>query len=67
MGTSNFLIQPMIYLSSAILLVPFFKRLGLGCVRGYLLAGILMVAGAVKLIPDPEHVLHFEERHQQDG
>ncbi len=61
MGTSNFLIQTMIYLSSAILLVPFFKRLGLGSVLGYLIAGILIGPYALKLIPDPEHVLHFAE------
>lgn len=61
MGSSNFLIQAMIYLSSAIFLVPLFKRLGLGSVLGYLLAGILIGPYALKLIPDPEHVLHFAE------
>ncbi|HEY0562947.1 MAG TPA: monovalent cation:proton antiporter-2 (CPA2) family protein [Methylophilus sp.] len=61
MDTSNFLIQAMIYLSSAIVLVPIFKRLGLGSVLGYLIAGILIGPYALKLIADPEHVLHFAE------
>ncbi len=61
MDSSNFLVQAVIYLSSAILIVPLFKRLGLGSVLGYLLAGILIGPYALKLISDPEHVLHFAE------
>ncbi|MES2579560.1 MAG: monovalent cation:proton antiporter-2 (CPA2) family protein [Pseudomonadota bacterium] len=61
MNSSNFLLQAVIYLSSAILIVPIFKRLGLGSVLGYLLAGILIGPYALKLISDPEHVLHFAE------
>ena len=61
MNSPNFLIQAAIYLSSAIFLVPFFKKLGLGSVLGYLLAGILIGPYALKLIPDPEQVLHFAE------
>lgn len=61
MDSSSFLVQALIYLSSAILIVPIFKRLGLGSVLGYLLAGILIGPYALKLIPDPEHVLHFAE------
>ncbi len=61
MGSSDFLVHATIYLSSAIFLVPLFKRLGLGSVLGYLLAGILIGPYAFKLIPDPEQVLHFAE------
>ena len=61
MGSSDFLIQTIIYLSSAIILVPIFKRLGLGSVLGYLIAGILIGPYALKLIPDPEQILHFAE------
>ena len=61
MDSSSFLVQAVIYLSSAILIVPLFKRLGLGSVLGYLLAGILIGPSALKLISDPEHVLHFAE------
>ena len=61
MGSSDFLVQAAIYLSSAIFLVPLFKKLGLGSVLGYLLAGILIGPYALKLIPDPKQVLQFSE------
>jgi monovalent cation:proton antiporter-2 (CPA2) family protein len=61
MDSSHFLVQAAIYLSAAIILVPVFKRLGLGSVLGYLIAGILIGPYALKLIADPEHVLHFAE------
>jgi monovalent cation:proton antiporter-2 (CPA2) family protein len=61
MNTSHFLFQAAIYLSAAIILVPLFKRLGLGSVLGYLIAGILIGPSALQLIADPEHVLHFAE------
>ncbi len=38
----NFLIQAVIYLSAAIVCVPIAKRLGMGSVLGYLLAGMLI-------------------------
>lgn len=61
MNTSDFLLQAAIYLCAAIILVPVFKKLGLGSVLGYLIAGILIGPFALKLIADPEHVLHFAE------
>jgi glutathione-regulated potassium-efflux system ancillary protein KefC len=61
MESSNFLIQAAIYLSAALLLVPLFKKIGLGSVLGYLIAGILIGPHALQLIHDPEHVLHFAE------
>lgn len=61
MDSSDFLVQATIYLSSAVFLVPLFKRFGLGSVLGYLIAGILIGPYALKLIPDPEQVLHFAE------
>ncbi|HEU4709130.1 MAG TPA: monovalent cation:proton antiporter-2 (CPA2) family protein [Methylophilaceae bacterium] len=61
MGSAGLLSQAFIYLAAAVLAVPLFKRLGLGSVLGYLLAGILIGPYALKLIPDPEQVLHFSE------
>lgn len=61
MNTSHFLVQAAIFLAAAIMLVPLFKRLGLGSVLGYLIAGILIGPYALKLIADPEHVMHFAE------
>lgn len=59
--TTPFLTQAFIYLAAAVLAVPLFKRFGLGSVLGYLIAGILIGPYALKLIPDPEQVLHFAE------
>lgn len=61
MNNNDFLLQAAIYLASAIILVPIFKRLGLGSVLGYLIAGILIGPFALKLIADPDHMLHFAE------
>lgn len=61
MGPSGFLSNAFIYLAAAVLAVPLFKRFGLGSVLGYLIAGILIGPYALKLIPDPEQVLHFAE------
>ena len=61
MGSSSFLFEAAIYLLAAVLAVPLFKRLGLGSVLGYLLAGILIGPYAFKLISDAEQVLHFAE------
>ena len=61
MNNNDFLLQAAIYLASAIILVPIFKRLGLGSVLGYLIAGILIGPFSLQLIADPEHVLHFAE------
>lgn len=56
-----FLIQMTVYLAAAVVLVPLSKRIGLGSVLGYLLAGILIGPSALKLIADAEQVLHFAE------
>lgn len=61
MGSTGFLAQAFIYLAAAVLAVPLFKRLGLGSVLGYLIAGIIIGPYALQLIPDPEQVLHFAE------
>lgn len=61
MDSTGLLSQAFIYLAAAVLAVPLFKRLGLGSVLGYLIAGILIGPYALQLISDPEHVLHFAE------
>ncbi|HYD33432.1 MAG TPA: monovalent cation:proton antiporter-2 (CPA2) family protein [Methylophilaceae bacterium] len=61
MGSTDILAQAFIYLTAAVLAVPIFKRMGLGSVLGYLIAGILIGPYALQLIPDPEQVLHFAE------
>jgi glutathione-regulated potassium-efflux system ancillary protein KefC len=55
------LIDALIYLAAAVLAVPVAKRLGLGSVLGYLLAGIAIGPHALSLVGDQTSVLHFSE------
>lgn len=50
-----------IYLAAAIVAVPIAKRLGLGSVLGYLLAGILIGPSLFGLVGDQTGVMHFAE------
>jgi monovalent cation:proton antiporter-2 (CPA2) family protein len=59
MDTNGFLQQALIYLAAGIVAVPVFKRLGLGAVLGYLVAGIAIGPWGLRLIADPESVLRF--------
>lgn len=52
METPDFLGSAFIYLSAAVLAVPLFKRLGLGSVLGYLVAGIAIGPSGIGLIQD---------------
>jgi len=58
---SNFLTSAVILLFAAIVSVPLSRRLGLGSVLGYLLAGVLIGPFALKLITDQQRILHFAE------
>lgn len=60
MGES-FLSQMLVYLAAAVIVVPVFKRLGLGSVLGFLVAGIIIGPWGLKLISDVEAILHFAE------
>lgn len=51
----------LIYLAAAIVAVPIAKRLGLGSVLGYLLAGILIGPFILGLVGDQTSVMHFAE------
>ena len=48
-------------LFAAVLLVPIFKKLGLGSVLGYLVAGVLIGPSAIGVIHEPEAVLQTAE------
>lgn len=50
-----------IYLAAAIVAVPIAKRLGLGSVLGYLIAGILIGPFVFGLVGDQTDVMHFAE------
>jgi monovalent cation:proton antiporter-2 (CPA2) family protein len=59
MDPDGFLQQALIYLAAGIVAVPLFKRLGLGAVLGYLVAGIAIGPWGLRLIADPATVLRF--------
>lgn len=62
MHEQGFFFQALIYLAAAVISVPIAKRLGLGSVLGYLLAGIIIGPFVLGLIGEEgEDVMHFAE------
>lgn len=62
MNGDSFFYQAFIYLAAAVISVPIAKRLGLGSVLGYLLAGIAIGPFGFKLIgQNGQNVMHFAE------
>lgn len=55
------LFESFIYLTAALVTVPLSKRLGLGSVLGYLLAGIAIGPYACRLVGGGADVMHFAE------
>ena len=61
MPEHGFLYQALIYLAAGVIAVPIFKRIGLGSVLGFLAAGMVIGPWGLKLVSQPEAVLHFAE------
>ena len=62
MHGGDFFYQALVYLTAAVVSVPVAKRLGLGSVLGYLLAGIAIGPFALGLVGEEgQDVLHFAE------
>jgi monovalent cation:proton antiporter-2 (CPA2) family protein len=59
--TMSLIQQIAIFLGAAVLMVPLFKRLGLGAVLGYLVAGVLIGPSGFGLISDVTAIYHFGE------
>jgi glutathione-regulated potassium-efflux system ancillary protein KefC len=60
--TGGVLAMVLVYLAAAVLFVPLAKRLGLGAVLGYLVAGVAIGPWALGLVGDEGHsVSHFAE------
>ena len=58
----NFLTQALIYLAAAVICVPVAKRLGMGSVLGYLIAGMLIGPFLLGFIgKEGEDIMHFAE------
>ncbi len=62
MHEQSFFFQAVIYLSAAVISVPIAKRMGLGSVLGYLLAGIIIGPYLLSLVgSEGTDVMHFAE------
>lgn len=58
---NDFFSQALVFIFISVLMVPLTKKLGLGSVLGYLLAGLIIGPFGLKFIKDPERILHFSE------
>jgi glutathione-regulated potassium-efflux system protein KefB len=61
MELTGFLEQALVYLAAGLIAVPVFKRLGLGSVLGYLVAGVAIGPWGLRLVSDPKTVLQISE------
>lgn len=62
MDSHSFLFQAMIFLAAAVLFVPIAKRLGLGSVLGYLLAGVIIGPFVLGLVGEEgQDIMHYAE------
>jgi monovalent cation:proton antiporter-2 (CPA2) family protein len=62
MHQQDFFFQALIYLSAAVISVPIAKRMGMGSVLGYLLAGIIIGPYVLQLVGEEgTDVMHFAE------
>ena len=61
MEHTSWLTGTLVYLAAAVLAVPLAKFLGLGSIIGYLGAGIFIGPWGLKLVTDPQDMLHFAE------
>ena len=61
MNVQPLLVQALVYLAAGVISVPIAKRLGLGSVLGYLLAGVLIGPYALNLVGAPGEVQRFAE------
>ncbi|WP_080241384.1 monovalent cation:proton antiporter-2 (CPA2) family protein [Spirosoma rigui] len=58
----TFFFQAMVYLAAAVIMVPIAKRLGLGSVLGYLLAGVAIGPAGLQFIgQEGTDIMHFAE------
>lgn len=62
MDQHSFLFQAMVYLAAAVVMVPIAKRIGLGSVLGYLVAGILIGPFVLAFVgQEGQDLMHFAE------
>ena len=62
MHHDSFFFQALVYLTAAVVSVPIAKRIGLGSVLGYLIAGVIIGPGVLGLIGEGgQDIMHFAE------
>jgi CPA2 family monovalent cation:H+ antiporter-2 len=62
MSDHNFLFYATVYLAAAVLCVPIAKRLGLGSVLGYLIAGVIIGPFGLRFIGEEgQDIMHYAE------
>ncbi len=62
MTGENFFFHALVFLAAAVISVPIAKRLGLGSILGYLIAGVIIGPFGIKLIGDEgQDIMHFAE------
>ncbi len=61
MNGHGLLIQALVYLTAGVVSVPIAKRLGLGSVLGYLIAGVLVGPFLLNLVGQAQDVMRFAE------
>ncbi len=53
--------EAVVLLAAAVIAVPLFKKLGMGAVLGFLIAGVLIGPWLLGIISDVDNILHFSE------
>lgn len=61
MNENSLLFNILIYLLAAVIAVPIFRKIGLGSVLGYLVAGTVIGPWGLALITNIQDILHFSE------
>jgi CPA2 family monovalent cation:H+ antiporter-2 len=62
MSSETFLFQAFIYLTAAVIAVPIAKRMGLGSVLGYLIAGVIIGPFGMGFVgEESQDIMHFAE------
>ena len=55
------LASAVVLLGAAVIAVPVFKKLRLGAILGYLVAGVVIGPSALNLVSDPDTIMHLAE------
>lgn len=62
MHNDSFFFQALVYLAAAVISVPIAKKIGLGSVLGYLIAGVIIGPAVLGLVGEEgEDIMHFAE------